>query len=272
MPHNLQLNDDTTMPALGFGLYKVPVEDTERVVADGLAAGYRLIDGAAFYGNEAEVGRAVASSGMRQQLTIASKFWGDPVMNPEQLRLDFATTEAQLGAGAIDIYMIHWPRPSRGTYVEVWKAMIELREAGRVRSLGVCNFDAEQIQHLIDETGVAPVLNQVESHPWLPQHQLRDYHDGHGIITQAWSPLGRGRLLEEPILAGIAAQHAVSVAQVVLRWHLQIGGSAVPKSVHADRLRENLDVDGFALDDQDMAQIASLESGRRTGTDPKDRQ
>lgn len=272
VPENLRLNDDTTMPALGFGLYKVPPEEAERVVGDGLAAGYRLIDGAAFYANETEVGRGIRLTGMRDQLTVTSKFWGDPVMTPEQLRIDFATTEAQLGVGSIDIYMIHWPRPTRGTYVDVWKAMIELREAGRTRSLGVCNFDADQIQRLVDETGVAPVVNQVESHPWLPQHELRAYHREHGIITQAWSPLGRGRLLEEPALMEIAARHGVSVAQAVIKWHLQLGGSAVPKSVRAERLRENFDVDGFTLDDGDMETIASLETGQRTGTDPRDRQ
>lgn len=272
VPENLKLNDDTSMPALGFGLYKVPAEDAERVVTDGIAAGYRLIDGAAFYGNEAAVGRAVRTSGKRDRLTVTSKFWGDPVMTPEQLRSDFATTEAQLGVGAIDIYMIHWPRPLRGTYVDVWRAMIELREAGRIRSLAVCNFDAEQIQRLIDETGVPPVLNQVESHPWLPQHDLRAYHHEHGIVTQAWSPLGRGRLLQEPVLVDLAGRHGVSAAQVALRWHLQLGGSAVPKSARAERLRENIDVHGFSLSADDMARIASLESGQRTGTDPRDRQ
>lgn len=272
MPPILTLNDGHPLPAIGFGLYKVDPAETEAVVAAGIEAGYPLIDGGAFYDNEREVGRAVKASGRRDELLVASKVWGDPVQSYDQTLADFDRSAADLDIGVVDIYMIHWPRPARNAYVDVWRALIRLREEGRVRTIGVCNFDAEQLQRLEDETGVVPALNQVESHPWMPQHDLRDYHREHGIITQAWSPLGRGRLLEEPTLVEMADGLGVSVAQVVLRWHLQLGGAAVPKSRNADRLRANLDLDGFELSDEDMTRIAGLENGTRTGSDPKDRQ
>lgn len=264
----LRLNDGTEMPALGFGLYKVPAEETERVTREGIEAGYLMVDGASFYANEVQVGDAVRASGLRNQLTITSKFWGEPEMGYDAAIAEFTTSEKELNVGPLDIYMIHWPRPSRDAYVDVWRALIDLREQGRVRSIGVSNFNEAEITRLIDETGVAPVLNQVESHPWLPQHELREFHRKHGIITQAWSPLGRGRLLEEPVIAQVAAKHDATPAQVIIRWHLELGGSAIPKSTHAERLRSNLDVDGFLLDEEDMSQIATLNIGRRTGSHP----
>lgn len=263
------------MPALGFGLYKVPLEETERVVAAGLEAGYRLIDGAEFYGNEREVGAAISRAEdvgiARDELTLTSKFWGDPEQTPEAARAAFEATELALGTH-VDVYMIHWPRPARNRFVDVWRTLIELQAAGRVRSIGVSNFTAEHLQRLIDETGVTPAINQVESHPWLPQHELRAFHERHGIITQAWSPLGRARVLDDPSIRSIAEGHGVSPAQVIIRWHLQLGGALIPKSTHPHRLRENLDIDGFTLSDDEMAQIAGLETGERTGTHPDDRQ
>lgn len=268
----LEMNDGTQLPAIGFGLYKVPPEQTAHVVGAGLDAGYTLIDGAAFYGNEPELGAALRDSGRREDVLVTSKFWGDPVQSYDQALADFERTEADLDIGPVDIYMIHWPRPARGQYVDVWRALIRLREEGRVRAIGVANFDQQELTRLIEETGVVPVINQVESHPWLPQHELRAFHQEHGIITQAWSPLGRGRLLQDPTLVAIAAKHEVTPAQVVLRWHLSLGGAAIPKSTHPERLRENLALDGFALDATDLAAIAGLENGTRTGSDPKDRQ
>ncbi len=272
MPQQLTLNDGHQLPALGCGLYKVDPAATEQVVTDAIAAGYRLIDGAAFYANEVEFGRAVRASGQRDRLLITSKFWGDPIMTRDQLLLDFERSFDELGVGPLDVYLIHWPRPSRGTYVDIWRGLIELREAGRVRSIAVSNFGIEELRRLIDETGVVPALNQVESHPWLPQHELRAFHREHGIVTQAWSPLGRGQILAEPVLQDIAAAHGATPAQVVLRWHLDLGGSAVPKSTHRARLRENLAAESLQLTDDDHRRIAAMESGRRTGSSPASRQ
>lgn len=275
MPSTLPLLDGHPLPALGFGLYKVPADDTARVVTEALDAGYRLVDGAEFYGNEREVGealrRAVDAGLDRASLTVTSKFWGEESQSADAVRASFAASEAALGS-PIDLYMIHWPRPARGQYVDVWRELIALRDEGRIRSIGVSNFTDEHIRRLIGETGVAPVVNQVESHPWLPQHALRAFHAEHGIVTQAWSPLGRSRVLHDPAIGRIAADHGVSPAQAIIRWHLQLGGALIPKSTHPHRLRENLDVDGFTLSDADMAAIAALETGERTGTHPDDRQ
>lgn len=269
MTRDIALVDGTLLPALGFGLYKVAPEDTERVVLAGVEAGYWLVDGAEFYANEAEVGAALRQVD-RSRLTVTSKFWGEDSQSPDAVRRAFDASEAALRTH-IDVYMIHWPRPARNQYVDVWHELIELRAQGRVRTIGVSNFTEEHLRRLIDETGVVPAINQVESHPWLPQHDLRAFHGAHGIATQAWSPLGRGRLLADPTIAGIAAARGVSPAQVIIRWHLQLGGALIPKSVSPGRLRENLDVEGFALTTADMAQIATLETGERTGTHPDDR-
>lgn len=269
MTSDILLNDGSSIPALGFGLYKVDPADTERVVLAGVEAGCRLVDGAEFYANEAEVGAALKRVD-RSRLTVTSKFWGEESQSRDATLRAFDASEAALGTG-IDVYMIHWPRPKRNQYVEVWRTLIELRDEGRVRTIGVSNFTEEHLQRLIDETGVAPAINQVETHPWLPQNELRSFHASHGILTQAWSPLGRGRLLEDPTIAGIAEAHGVSPAQAIIRWHLQLGGALIPKSVNPARLRENLDVAGFSLDEDEMARIAGLESGERTGSHPDDR-
>lgn len=254
---------------MGFGLYKVAPEVTEEVVLAGVEAGYRLVDGAEFYGNEAQVGAALRQVD-RDRLTVISKFWGEESQSRDAVLSSFDATEAALGT-RVDGYLIHWPRPQRNQYVDVWRTLIELRDQSRVRTIGVSNFTEAHLRRLIDETGVVPAVNQVESHPWLPQHELRAFHASQGIVTQAWSPLGRGRLLEEPKLVAIAQRHGVSVAQVIIRWHLQLRGAVIPKSTHPARLRENLDVDGFELTPEDMAGIATLETGRRTGTHPDDR-
>ena len=275
MPRTLELTDGGSIPALGFGLYKVPADETPAVVAAALDAGYTLVDGAEFYGNEREVGaairRAVDGGADRAALTMTSKFWGEQSQSADAVRASFAASEAALGS-PIDVYMIHWPRPARGQYVDVWRELIALQGEGRIRSVGVSNFTEQHIRRLIDETGVTPAVNQVESHPWLPQHELRSFHAEHGIVTQAWSPLGRSRVLDEPAIGRIAAAHGVSPAQAIIRWHLQLGGACIPKSTHPHRLRENLDVDDLTLSDDDMAAIAALETGERTGTHPDDRQ
>jgi 2,5-diketo-D-gluconate reductase A len=275
MPADLPLLDGRTLPALGFGLYKVPGPDAGSVVDAALAAGYRLADGAEFYGNEREVGdairRAVDAGFDRASLTVTSKFWGEESQSADAVRASFAASEAALGS-PVDLYMIHWPRPERGQFVDVWRELIALQGEGRIRSIAVSNFTPEHLRRIIGETGVAPVVNQVEAHPWLPQHELRAFHAEHGIVTQAWSPLGRGRLLGDPVIGRIADAHGVSPARAIIRWHLQLGGALVPKSSQPGRLRENLDVDGFALSDEAMAAIATLATDARTGTHPDDRQ
>lgn len=272
----LRQNDSCTLPAIGLGLYKVAPEETLATVSSAVGLGYRLLDGASFYGNERELGEAIRAVGgelgiPRDELTIASKFWGDPVQSYDQARYDFDSSVRDLGIEVLDLYYIHWPRPTRGMYVDVWRALIRLREEGRVRSIAVSNFNGTELTRLIEETGVIPSINQVESHPWLPQRALREFHARHGIITQAWSPLGRGRLLADPVLGEIATKHRTTTAQVTLRWHLQLGGAAIPKSTQPERQRANLSLDGFELDAEDMARIAGLENGVHTGTDPKDR-
>ena len=269
MANNLPLNDATTLPALGFGLYKVEPEQAADVVVAGVEAGYRLVDGAEFYHNEPQVGEALRRVD-RAGLTVTSKFWGEESQSRDAVMRAFDASERNLGTH-VDVYMIHWPRAARNQFVGTWRAFVELRDQGRVRTIGVSNFTQAHVQRLLDETGIAPAINQVESHPWLPQHDLRAFHAKHGIVTQAWSPLGRGRLLEDPTLARIAAAHGVTVAQAIIRWHLQLGGAAIPKSVNPRRLRENLDVFGFQLTDDDMAAVAALETGERTGSHPDSR-
>lgn len=272
MTEDLQLLDGFAMPALGFGLYKVPAEETERVIMDGVAAGYRMVDGAEFYANEIEVGNALRRVDIdRSLLTVTSKFWGEDSQSRDAVLASFDATEKALGT-AVDIYMIHWPRPARNQYVDVWRALIELRDAGRVRSIGVSNFTAEHIARLIDETGEVPVVNQVELHPYLQQRELRSFHQEHGIVTQAWSPLGRGRVLEDPVVGEIARAHGVTPARVIVRWHLQMGTSVIPKSTNPERLRSNRDVYGFELNDAQVAAMRGLDRGQRFGTAPDERQ
>lgn len=266
---DLVLNDSTLLPAVGFGLFQVPPEITEQVVRDGVAAGYRLVDGAEFYANEVEAGRALARVD-RSGIRVASKFWGEESQDRDAVLRSFDASEQALGG--LDIYLIHWPRANRNQYVEVWRTLIELRDAGRVRTIGVSNFTQAHLTRLIEETGVVPAINQVETHPWLPQHELRAFHAERGIITQAWSPLGRGRLLTDPTLTAIAARHGVSVAQLIVRWHVQLGGAVLPRSTKPGRLASNRDIEGFSLTAEDMAEIATLETGQRTGSHPDDRQ
>lgn len=268
---SLPLNDGTSLPAIGFGLYKVEPAEVAGVVEGALDAGYRLLDGAAYYGNEAATGAALAESGRRGELRIASKFWGEPEQSFDQVMRDFDRSASELRVEVLDLYLIHWPRPSKGRFVEVWRAFIELQAQGRVRTIGVANFNAHELTRLIDETGVAPALNQVETHPWLPQDELRAFHEAHGIVTQAWSPLGRGALLGDPVIVGLARERGVSPAQVVLRWHLERGGAAVPKSRNPERLRENIDLDGFEFGADALERLATLSRGVRTGTSPADR-
>ena len=266
----LELTDGTTIPKLGLGVYKVADDEAERVVRIALDEGYRHVDTATLYGNEAGVGRAIRASGLdRDDVYLTTKVWNTAHGYDETLRA-FDESLARLGTDHVDLYLIHWPAPARDRYVETYRALETIRAEGRARSIGVSNFSIAHLERLLGETDVVPVVDQVEAHPWLPQRELRAFGDAHGIVTEAWSPLARGRILDDEVLLGIAERHGVSTAQVVIRWHLQQGMVVIPKSATASRIRSNLDVFGFELDDADLAAIARLESGRRTGSHPDD--
>jgi 2,5-diketo-D-gluconate reductase A len=264
----LPLTDGAAIPQLGFGLYKVPAADARRLALEAVDAGYRHLDTAAFYANEREVGEAVRDAAVpRHELFVTSKVWKDDNGYDQTLRA-FDDSMRRLGLDELDLYLIHWPVPSTDRYVDTWRALIRLQAEGRVRSIGVANFHAHHIERLVDETGVWPVVNQVELHPWLPQTALREFCDAHEIRTEAWSPLARGRVLGDPTIAELAAKHARTPAQIVLRWHVQLGNVVIPKASSRERIRENLDVFGFTLDAGDLAAMAALETGERTGRDP----
>ncbi|WP_353816355.1 aldo/keto reductase [Agromyces sp. SYSU T00266] len=273
MPHPplaplVPLADGRSIPQVGYGMYKVPSADATRLALSAIGLGYRHLDTAALYGNEAEAGAAVRESGLpRDELFVTSKVWNDDHGYDETLRA-FDAAMDRFGLERLDLYLIHWPVPSQDRYVDTWRALARLRDEGRVSSIGVSNFHAHHLRRIIDETGTAPVVNQVELHPWLPQRELREFHEGAGIRTEAWSPLARGRLLGDPVLEPIAAKHGRSVAQVVLAWHVAQGTIVIPKASSPERIAENLDVFSFRLDDEDVAAIATLETGERTGRDP----
>ncbi|UOQ88470.1 aldo/keto reductase [Agromyces endophyticus] len=264
------LADGHAVPQLGYGLYKVPADDAARLAGEAIAAGYRHLDTAAFYANERGTGEAVRAAEVpRDELFVTSKVWKDDNGYDETLHA-FDATMRRLALERLDLYLIHWPVPSTDRYVETWRALVRLRDEGRVRSIGVSNFHAHHLERIIGETGVMPVVNQVELHPRLPQTELRAFHEARGIRTEAWSPLARGRLLDDPVLAGLAAAHGRSPAQIVLRWHVQLGNIVIPKASSPERIRENLDVFDFDLGPADLAAIAALATGERTGRDPDD--
>ncbi|PZE31602.1 aldo/keto reductase [Curtobacterium sp. MCLR17_055] len=268
MVTSVPLRDGRSIPAIGFGVYKVDDAEAETAVGLALDAGYRHVDTAEMYGNETGVGKAIRASGLdRDEVFVTTKVWNDHQGRDATLRAFDGSLE-RLGLDAVDLYLIHWPAAANDRYVETWRALVELRESGRARSIGVSNFQVPHLQRLIDETGEVPALNQVERHPWLPQRELIAFHEQHDIATGAWSPLGRGRLIDEPVLTGIADAHGVSVAQVLVRWNVQQGVVVLPKSVTPSRIRSNLDIDGFELTDDELAAIATLESGVRTGSHP----
>ncbi|MFB7127184.1 aldo/keto reductase [Kitasatospora sp. NPDC056273] len=276
------LNDGAQIPQLGFGVWQVPDAEATPAVRAAIEAGYRSIDTAAIYENEAGTGAAItealAGGVAREDFYVTTKLWnsGTRDWSGEQGRdavlREFDASLAKLGLDQLDLYLIHWPRPMHGdSYLNIWKAFEQLKADGKVKSIGVSNFGTEQLTRLLDEASVAPALNQVELHPYFPQTELRAFHAEHGIATEAWSPLGQGKeLLAEPALVKIAEKHGRTVAQVVLRWHLQSGVIAIPKSVTPSRIRENLDVAGFELDAEDLAAIAAVATGKRIGPDPQE--
>ena len=266
---SIKLNDGHEMPRLGFGVWQIANAATVEAVKAAIGAGYRLIDTAAAYGNEAGTGEAVRDAGVpREELYVTTKLWNDSHGHGEALRA-FDASVKLLGLDSLDLYLIHWPIPRLDRYVDTWRALVRLREEGRVKSIGVSNFNAEQIQRLADETGEVPAVNQVELHPMFQQTALRSFHAQHGIVTEAWSPLGRAKILEDETLVAVARKHGRTPAQVVLRWHLDNGIVAIPKSVSPQRMRENIDLLGFELDGDDLAQIARLDdTNGRVGPDP----
>ncbi|MEV0238928.1 aldo/keto reductase [Streptomyces sp. NPDC050674] len=257
------------MPQLGFGVWQVPDDEAETAVSTALEAGYRSIDTAAIYGNEQGTGKAIASSGIpREELFVTTKLWNADQGYDSTLRA-FDTSLDKLGLDHVDLYLIHWPTPERDLYVDTYKAFEKLHADGRIRAIGVSNFLPEHLERLIGETSVVPAVNQIELHPHLQQQASREYHAGQGIATEAWSPLGQGKgLLEVPAIVAIARKHERTPAQIVLRWHIQLGNVVIPKSVTPSRIKENIDVFDFSLDDEDLAAISALNEDRRIGPDP----
>ncbi len=267
----LTLNDGREMPQLGFGVWRVSETDAAAVVGTALADGYRLLDTAAAYGNEEGVGAALAASGQpRDAVFVTTKLWNGDQGYDLAMRACEASLR-RLGLDAVDLYLIHWPCPAKGLYVDTWKALVRLREEGRARSIGVSNFTPDTLERIADATGVVPAVNQIELHPRFQQRAMRALHQRLGIVTQSWSPLGRGHLDASPVLAGIAAAHGKSWAQVVIRWHLQSGLAVIPKSATPARIAANRDVFDFALSDAEMAAIGELQDpGGRGGSHPDD--
>ena len=264
----VEMNDGRSIPVIGFGVWQVPDDVVVDATLKALEVGYRHIDTAYLYLNERGVGEALRRSGLnRDDIFVTTKVWNTDHGYDETLRA-FDKSTGLLGIDEVDLYLIHWPTPARDIYLDSWRALIRLREEGRARSIGVSNFHEAHLRKIIDETGVIPAINQIELHPWLPQAHMRDIDARLGIKTEAWSPLGSGRLIDDPVIAEVAAKHGKSPAQVMVRWSIQLGNIVLPKSVTPERIEQNIDVFDFVLDDADMAAIASLESGRRTGPNP----
>ena len=265
------LNDGTTIPAIGFGTYPLRGEDGIAAIVSAIGAGYRLVDTAVNYDNEAEVGEAIRRSGVpRDELVVASKIPGRHHAYDDAIT-SVRESLARLGLERTDLHLIHWPNPSRGAYVEAWRALVQLQKDGLVRSIGVSNFTEEHLTRIIDDTGVTPAVNQVELHPRFPQDDLREVHDRLGIRTEAWSPLGKRRApLDEDAVTAAATAHGVSPGQVILRWHVQLGSLPIPKSADPARQAQNLDVFGFELTAEQVAAISGLAEpdGRLFGGDP----
>ena len=265
---SLELNDGNDIPQLGFGVFQVDPEQTTEAVLHTLRTGYRLIDTAAIYGNEAEVADAIARSGLeRSEVFITTKVWNDDQGRERAMRA-FERSLDRLSSDWVDLYLIHWPAPAQDTYVETWQTMCGLREEGRARSIGVSNFLPEHIERIVEATGVAPAVNQVELHPRLQQRDLRGFHTQHQIVTESWSPLGRGTLLDDQVVRDVAAQTGRTPAQVLLRWNVQLGCVVIPRSVRPARIEENAQVFDFELDQDQLEAITKLDREQRIGPDP----
>lgn len=265
----MTLNDGRRMPQLGTGIWQIDDAKTPEVVSQALKIGYRLIDGAAAYKNERGLGQGLRDADVpRDEVFVTSKLWNDAQGHDAALRAFDATME-RTGLEYLDLYLIHWPLPALNAYVDSWKALVRLRDEGRVRSIGVANFHEAHLTRLIDETGVTPALNQIELHPSLPQVAMREVNRRLGIVTQSWTPLGRGDSFTAPEVVAVAERLGRSPAQVILRWHIQHGLSVIPKSENPDRLAQNFEVLDFELTGQDMAALDGLDRNHRTGPDPE---
>lgn len=272
----VSLSNGVKMPQVGYGVYKVPPQATSDLVTLALEAGYRSVDTAALYGNESGVGQAVRAATAnrvtgagREDLFVTTKIWNDAHGYQAALRA-FEESLSKLELDYVDLLLIHWPCPAKGLFVETYQALETLYRQGRVRAIGVSNFEPEHLQRLLDEVEVVPAVNQVELHPYLQQTALRDFHEAHGIRTEAWSPLGRGAVLQDPTLQELAAKHHAAVSQVIVRWHVQLGNIVIPKASSAERIRQNFGVFNFVLDGDDMAAISQLDRGQRMGSHPNE--
>jgi len=268
----LSLNTGAEIPQLGIGVFKVDDDECERVVSDALELGYRHIDTAMIYRNEGAVGRAIANSGIpRDELFVTTKIWNSD-QGKDTAAAALETSLELLGLDSVDLYLIHWPAPLREKYVETWLALEELAAAGRTAAIGVSNFEPEHLENILEAGSVVPAINQVELHPAFQQRAVRHVGEPHGIVTEAWGPLGQGKydLAELPGLGDLATKHGKTIQQIVLRWHIQEGVVVFPKSVRKERMAENLDIFDFELDANDMNTMVAMDSGRRVGTHPDD--
>lgn len=269
---DIALNDGHSIPQLGFGVFQIPPEDTARAVREALEIGYRHIDTAQMYGNEAGVGRGIREAGLdRDEVFITSKL-NNGHHEPDDARRAFEGTLRELDTDHVDLFLIHWPLPTRygGDFVSTWKVLEEFRADGRARSIGVSNFQIDHLQRIADEAGVLPAVNQIELHPYLQNRSVKAWGENHGIVTEAWSPIAQGAVVDDPAIAEIADRHGRTAAQVVLRWHIQKGNVVFPKSSNPQRMRENFEIFDFDLPVEDLASIDGLDRGEagRTGPHP----
>jgi len=266
---SIALHDGVEIPQLGFGVFQVPPEDTQGVVELALDAGYRHIDTAGAYRNEAGVGAALSASGLpREDVFVTTKLWNSQQGYDSTLAA-FETSLGRLGFDYVDLYLIHWPVPTEGRFVDTWRAFEQILEDGRARTIGVSNFRIEDLERLETETETRPTVNQIELHPRLQQAELRAWHADHDIATEAWSPLAQGDLLDDETIGGIATRHGKTPAQTILRWHIQVGNVVIPKSVTPERIRENLELFDFELSAEEMSSFAALDAGERIGPNPE---
>ncbi|WP_413559571.1 aldo/keto reductase [Bdellovibrio sp. HCB209] len=266
---SVTLRDNTKMPQLGFGVWQVSDDGAEAAVSEAFKVGYRSIDTAAIYRNEAGVGRAIKNSGLaRNDMYITTKLWNEDQGYDKAMKAVDSSLK-KLGIEQVDLYLVHWPSPQRGLYMETWKAMVEIKKQGKAKSIGVSNFMPEHLTRIIDATGEVPVLNQIELHPNFQQKELREFHAKHGIFTECWSPLGQGKAINSNAIKEIADKHGKTPAQVILRWHLQNNFIVIPKSVTPSRIKENFEVNDFKLGADDMAKIEKLDAkDGRIGPNP----
>ncbi|GAB3371759.1 aldo/keto reductase [Amycolatopsis echigonensis] len=264
----LELNNGVRIPQFGLGVFQIPPEETAAAVREALEAGYRHIDTAQMYRNEEGVGEGIRDSGVpREEIFVTTKLANDAQGHDNAINAMEGSLQ-RLGLDYVDLYLIHWPLPGQDKYVGTWHGFEELLRAGKARAIGVSNFQVAHLERLAAESATVPAVNQIELHPALQQPELRAYHEAHGIVTEAWSPLAQGEVLEDPLLAELAEKHGKTPAQIVLRWHVQIGNVVFPKSSSPKRMRENIDIFDFSLSDGDLDALSGLDEGRRTGFDP----